>query len=124
MYVSTSLASPASRVVVPRWRRFCCFDLLISRWRLWPQLRLILPVAVRPKRFFAPLLVLRLGIFRPLPMVAAARHARLRQSFIEKGCAARRRLKPRYIAARLGKRKAARRFSRRRRRAKGAPAIG
>src|SRR5207302_4695192 len=37
----------------------------ISRWRLWPQLRLTLPVAVTPKRFFAPLLVFILGIFRP-----------------------------------------------------------
>src|SRR5947208_5338214 len=66
MYVSTSLESPASRVVVPRWSCFCCFDLLISRCRLWPQLRLILPVAVRPKRFFAPLLVLSLGTFLSL----------------------------------------------------------
>src|SRR3982074_3659441 len=62
MEVSTSLGAPASRVVVPRWSRFCCFDLLISRCRLWPQLRTTLPVAVRPKRFFAPLLVLSLGI--------------------------------------------------------------
>src|SRR5690348_9249451 len=36
----------------------------MSRWRLWPQFRLILPLAVRPKRFFAPLFVLSLGIFR------------------------------------------------------------
>src|SRR5436305_9463934 len=64
-------------VVVPRRSRLPWVDLLISRCRLWPQLRLILPVAVRPNRFFAPLLVLSLGIFRPLPMVAAARHARL-----------------------------------------------
>src|ERR1700740_2203802 len=62
MYVSTSLASPGSIVVVPRRSRLPCLDLLISRWRLWPQFRLILPVAVRPKRFLAPLLVLSLGI--------------------------------------------------------------
>src|SRR5215470_5077807 len=62
MYVSTSLASPGSIVVVPRRRRLPCLDLLISRWRLWPQLRLISPLAVRPKRFLAPLLVLSLGI--------------------------------------------------------------
>src|SRR5215475_3222685 len=49
-------------VVVPRRSRLPCVDLLISRWRLWPQFRLILPVAVRPKRFFAPLFVLSLGI--------------------------------------------------------------
>src|SRR6516165_3370281 len=59
----TSLASPGSMVVVPRRSRLPCVDLLISRWRLWPQLRTILPVAVRPKRFFAPLFVLSLGIF-------------------------------------------------------------
>src|SRR5690348_947084 len=58
----TSLASPGSMVVVPRRSRLPCFDLLISRWRLWPQLRTILPVPVRPKRFFAPLFVLSLGI--------------------------------------------------------------
>src|SRR5437762_13731161 len=52
-------------VVVPRRRRLPGFDLLISRWRLLPQLRLTLPVAVMPKRFFAPLLVFILGIFRP-----------------------------------------------------------
>src|SRR5260221_4020735 len=62
MYVKTSLASPLPSVVVPRCRRFCCFALLIRRWRLWPQLRTTLPVAVRPKRFFAPLLVFSLGI--------------------------------------------------------------
>jgi hypothetical protein len=38
---------------------------------------LILPVAVRPKRFFAPLLVLSLGILLSLIEVVAARHARL-----------------------------------------------
>src|SRR6516165_10540754 len=62
MYVNTSLASPGSIVVVPRRRRLPCLDLLISRWRLWPQLRLISPLAVRPKRFLAPLFVLSLGI--------------------------------------------------------------
>src|SRR5437762_610665 len=52
-------------VVVPRRRRLPGLDLLISRWRLLPQLRLILPVAVRPKRFFAPLFVFSLGISNP-----------------------------------------------------------
>src|SRR5207248_10261124 len=65
IYVSTSLESPFSIVVVPRRSRLPGFDLLISRWRLLPQLRLTLPVAVTPKRFFAPLLVFILGIFRP-----------------------------------------------------------
>src|SRR3954452_11375243 len=48
-----------------RRRGLPCLDLLISKWRLWPQLRLTLPVPVRPKRFLAPLLVLSLGIFHP-----------------------------------------------------------
>src|ERR1700730_16637239 len=62
MYVNTSLASPFCKVVVPRALRFICLGLLISRWRLWPWFILIFPVAVRPKRFLAPLLVLSLGI--------------------------------------------------------------
>src|SRR5713101_8382174 len=49
-------------VVVPRRSRLPCFDLLINGWRLWPQFRTILPVAVRLNRFFAPLFVLSLGI--------------------------------------------------------------
>src|SRR5215470_4109485 len=90
MYVSTSLASPGSIVVVPRRRRLPCLDLLISRWRLWPQFRLISPLAVRPKRFLAPLFVFSLGI---RTSIAGAREAeaRLRN-------AARRPSERRYIA--------------------------
>src|SRR6202011_2483815 len=74
MYVKTSLASPGSIVVVPRRSRLPLVDLLISRWRLWPQFRLILPVAVRPKRFFAPLFVFSLGISTSRLRPAAPRH--------------------------------------------------
>src|SRR5947208_5776598 len=86
-------------VVVPRRRRLPGLDLLISRWRLLPQLRLILPVAVRPKRFFAPLFVFSLGISNPWFKVAAARHARGRPWLLNRGGAACRRLKARVIAA-------------------------
>src|ERR1700720_1697346 len=96
-------------VVVPRCSRFCAFDLLISRWRLWPQLRLILPVAVRSKRFFAPLLVFSLGIFGSLIEVMAARHALGRPKLFERPGAACRRLKARVIATDPGESKMARR---------------
>src|SRR5438477_13162350 len=86
-------------VVVPRRRRLPGLDLLISRWRLLPQLRLILPVAVQPKRFFAPLLVFSLGISNPWFKVAAARHARGRPWLLNRGGAACRRLKARGIPA-------------------------
>src|SRR5437763_15324980 len=86
-------------VVVPRRRRLPGLDLLISRWRLLPQLRLILPVAVRPERFFAPLFVFSLGISNPWFKVAAARHARGRPWLLNRGGAACRRLKARVIAA-------------------------
>src|SRR5580658_6722862 len=62
IYVSTSRASPFSRTKVPRALRFIFLGLLIRRWRLWATFALILPVAVRLKRFFAPLLVFILGI--------------------------------------------------------------
>src|SRR3984893_2448916 len=62
-------------IVGPRRSRLPRFDLLISRWRLWPQFRLILPVAVRSKRFLAPLLVLSLGISYIRIEASAARHA-------------------------------------------------
>src|SRR5205085_6450153 len=90
---------PFSMVVVPRRRRLPGLDLLISRWRLLPQLRLILPVAVRPKRFFAPLFVFSLGISNPWFKVAAARHARGRPWLLNRGGAACRRLKARVIPA-------------------------
>src|SRR6476646_2263987 len=51
--------------MVPRAWRFICFGLEIRRCRLWATLALILPEAVRLKRFFAPLLVFILGIFGP-----------------------------------------------------------
>src|SRR5947208_6409607 len=105
MYVSTSLESPASRVVVPRWSCFCCFDLLISRCRLWPQLRLILPVAVRPKRFFAPLLVLSLGTFLSL-LRGDGGPACPSCALTYPWGAACRRLKPRYITRRTHEGKA------------------
>src|ERR1700738_2734287 len=62
-------------IVVPRRSRLSRFDLLIIRVRLWPQFRLILPVAARSKRFLAPLLVLILGISYIRIEAAAARHA-------------------------------------------------
>src|SRR5437763_10156649 len=98
-------------VVVPRRRRLPGLDLLISRWRLLPQLRLILPVAVRPKRFFAPLFVFSLGISNPWFKVAAARHARGRPWLLNRGGAACRRLKARVIAAPPRECKAARPYS-------------
>src|SRR5438132_3490443 len=73
-------------VVVPRGSRLPCFDLLINRWRLWPQFRTILPLAVRLNRFFAPLFVLSLGISRSVSVEAGLRKA------------ARRPFEPRYIA--------------------------
>src|SRR6185437_972034 len=78
---STKFASPFSKVKVPRALRFIFLGLLIRRWRLWATAALILPEAVRLKRFFAQLLVFILGTFGPFPTspVAAARHARWRR---------------------------------------------
>src|SRR5437899_12881121 len=86
-------------VVVPRRRRLPGLDLLISRWRLLPQLRLILPVAVRPKRFFAPLFVFSLGISNRWFNVAAARQARGRPWLVHRRDAAGRRLESPVIPA-------------------------
>src|SRR5216683_4915364 len=63
--------------MVPRAWRFICFGFEIRRCRLWATLALILPEAVRLKRFFAPLLVFILGIFGPFEkgLGTAARHA-------------------------------------------------
>src|ERR1700757_3510483 len=85
-------------VVVPRRSRLPCFDLLINRWRLWPQFRTILPPAVRPNRFFAPLFVLSLGI---RTSVSGLRRRGTPHN------AARRLFEPRYIATPPSERKPA-----------------
>src|SRR3954467_9092089 len=58
--------SESDRTRVPRRLRICSFDRLIMPWRLpvWPAL--ILPVAVKRKRFLALDLVFSLGISRLL----------------------------------------------------------
>src|SRR5258706_16107287 len=58
--------SEGDKVRVPRKLRICSFERLIMPWRLpvWPVL--ILPFAVKRKRFLAPDLVFSLGISRLL----------------------------------------------------------
>src|SRR6266576_316221 len=59
----TRAVSASARISVPRFWRMYLALWLISRWRLPATPCLILPVAVRLKRFLTPLLVLSLGIF-------------------------------------------------------------
>src|SRR6185437_5262624 len=71
--------------MLPRALRFMLFGFEIRRWRLCATPALILPVAVREKRFLAPLLVFILGIFI-LSLQGfrqrTARHARLKPAVL------------------------------------------
>src|SRR6185503_7904540 len=75
--------------MLPRALRFMLFGLEIRRWRLCATPALILPVAVREKRFLAPLLVFIWHFlsfhFKDLAQ-RTTRHARLSQlSWVRRG---------------------------------------
>ena len=67
--------SASDRVV--RWRalRFMLLERLRNMWRIPDGFILILPLAVKRKRFLAELLVFILGIFHNLSLARTAGHA-------------------------------------------------
>src|SRR5262249_35304826 len=81
--------------MVPRALRFICFGFEMRRCRLWATFALTLPVPVRLKRFFAPLLVFNLGIFGPWKGLISRRQGMPSGA----NARARRRAEPRLIAA-------------------------